>query len=142
MINSVRTPAGIRVGPTRRGNFYLAINRHQYFAPSRKNRWSKQFNHRHQFNILDQAEHSRWLDTKENLWGIALGLLEIGVNQECIAKFPKRPNDNDDWHGYPVSALDRNRELEHLPSTELVSQWFDAGLIDEFQQGLINRGKV
>jgi hypothetical protein len=61
---------------------------------------------------------------------------------ERIALFRRPSNDPDPWHGYPVSAADPKRELEHRPEPELVERWMAAGLISRFDAARINRGRV
>lgn len=136
------TTSGVRVGPTSAGNHYLARDDHQHFAHSSRNRWNDQYLPLAQFELLEAAESNGWSDSRSHLWAVASDLAEIGVDGERIAKFPERANHADDWHGYPVSALDPKRVHEHRPEPELVSRWYDVGLITEVQRARIKRGKI
>ncbi len=136
------TSAGVRIGPTAAGNHYLARDDHQHFAHSARNRWNAGCLPPEQFKLLEAAESNGWSDSRAHLWAVASGLEEIGTDGERIAKFPERANLADDWHGYPVSALDPKREYEHRPEPDLVSLWFNSGLISETQRARIKRGKV
>ena len=136
------TPAGVRVGPTTRGSFYLARNDHQHYATPQRNRWNRQYRPPAQFVVLDDAERYSWMDSSQNLWGVSPGLPVLGTQDERIAKFPARSNPSDHWHGYPVSALDPGREFSHRPDPEIVSKWHSKGYIDERQRARIKRGKI
>ena len=136
------SPDGLRVGPTALGNTYLARYDHQHSATSQRNRWAQHCRPQAQFDILNDAETRSWMDTKCNLWGVSNGLTVLGTNGERIAKFPARSNPHDDWHGYPVSALDPGRALIHRPELTIVSKWHSDGYITEVQRARIKRGKV
>lgn len=136
------TASGVRVGPTSAGNHYLARNDHQHFAHPARNRWSEGCLPLAQFELLEEAESNDWSDSKSHLWAVGRDFLEIGAEGERIAKFPRRQNPSDDWHGYPVSALDRRRAHEHRPEPELVSLWYENGLITEVERARIKRGKI
>jgi len=59
-----------------------------------------------------------------------------------MAKFPHPANPTDDEHGYPVSALDSKRSIQHRPPSAVIDQWLSAGLVDADQAELVRRGKV
>jgi hypothetical protein len=140
--STVATPAGVRIGPTAAGSHYLARNDHQHFAAPGRNRWGATCLPPDQYALFESAEQGDWSDSRSHLWAVAPGLAVIGLEGQRVSKFPARANSTDDWHGYPVSALDPKREFEHRPEPKLVSRWFEAGLIDARQRALINRGKV
>lgn len=136
------TASGIRVGPTSGGNHYLARDDHQHFAHSARNRWNDRCLPLKQFELLEAAESNGWTDSRSHLWAVGTDFQEIGTDGERIAKFPERANHADDWHGYPVSALDPKRAHEHRPEPELVSRWYESGLITQVQRARIKRGKI
>lgn len=142
MTTTTPSQAGVRVGPTACGSFYLARDDHQHFASPQRSRWVQHCRPYDQFRILDDAESRSWTDGHSNLWGVSIGLTVLGTNGERIAKFPARSNPHDDWHGYPVSALDPGRSLIHRPESTIVSQWHSDGYINEVQRARIKRGKV
>lgn len=142
MPSSYSSQAGVRVGPTTLGSFYLARDDHQHYSTPQRNRWNSQYRPADQFAVLDDAEHHSWRDSSQNLWGVSPGLPVLGTQGERIAKFPARSNLSDDWHGYPVSALDPGREFLHRPDPDIVTDWHSNGYIDERQRARIKRGKI
>ena len=88
------------------------------------------------------AEANGWRDSRPQLWGLKPNLDEIGVDGRALAKFPDPTNLTDPWHGYPVSARDPKRQLEHTPERTLVDEWRDSGLISAVQAARMKRGKV
>jgi hypothetical protein len=89
-----------------------------------------------------QSDDNDWYDSRPHLWGLKTHLPAIGQDGERIALFRCPQNPGDSWHGYPVSAADKNRELAHRPETALVDRWLTAGMISDFEAARIKRGRV
>jgi hypothetical protein len=134
------TPAGIRYPAQAGASAYLCRYDHRPNAAGWRNKWCGLPDE--EYVVFVDAEINDWRDARPQLWGLVRGLTPIGTVGECIAKFPEVANSGDDWHGYPVSALDPRHELEHRPETDLVNRWRRADLITDRQASRIKRGKV
>jgi len=119
---------------------YLCRNDHRPTATPERNRWS--LPPQGEYGVFLDAEAKKWRDSRPQLWGLVLGLPEIGLEGRRLAKFPDVQNAADPWHGYPVSAQDPRREIEHRPEPALVDLWRKANLITDTQAARIKRGKV
>lgn len=132
--------AGIRFDPIGSTPGYISMNQHRGGARRVRNRWSVPPTAEY---LVFQTSHSaHWTCPNGHLWGIQAGLKQIGLNEECVAKFPRPSNATDDRHGYPVSAQDHKRHWEHRPPPALTSEWKSSGLISDFQKKRIDNGKV
>lgn len=136
------TSAGKLYPATDVNSAYISRKDHRPFATSNRNRWATRVSPDSEYVIFCEAETNNWTDQRPHLWGVEQGLVELGTNGERIAKFPHRQNPQDAAHGYPVSALDPKREIEHRPQPPLVRRWREADLIDDVQAARINRGKI
>jgi hypothetical protein len=136
------TSSGLYFPETTTRSAYLSLNKHR-LAGGPGNKWDgSRCPVACEYEIFCQSEDNSWRDSRPPLWGLRKGLPQIGTNRERLAKFPARQNQTDPWHGYPVSALDHRREIEHRPEPALVRRWREAGLIDDVGEARINRGKV
>lgn len=136
-------PAGLQFGPTPKGKRYLSRNDHRSFSRDfRRNRWAASCPPHEEYGIFLQADNNDWYDSRPHLWGLKPHLPVIGTKGERIALFRSPMNNADPWHGYPVSAADRNRELAHRPESPLVDRWLAAGLLSDFEALRIKRGRV
>jgi hypothetical protein len=135
------TPAGILFAASSTCPAYLSRNDHRHWSTDRRNKWAKTCPPATEHAIFTDAYTNDWRDQRPHLWGLLEGLPAIGADGERLAKFPATRG-NTPWHGYPVSALDHNRQVEHTPQPALVRRWIDAGLVTEPQGARIRRGKV
>jgi len=135
--------AGLEFGPTPSGKMYLSRNDHRCFSTdSRRGHWADDFPPLDEFELFAQADAADWQDSRPHLWGIRRGLVALGKDNERIALFRCPSNAPHPWHGYPVTATAPGRELAHRPEPPLVRRWVESGLIDAFQAGRVNRGRV
>lgn len=135
-------PAGLLFPVSGSNSSYLSRDDHRSVADGLRNKWDKSCPPRREYDVFCQAEDNGWRDNRPQLWGLEVGLRQLGKSGERSAKFPDPSNATDWWHGYPVSARDPKRAIEHRPKPELVRRWTDLGLISEVQRARINRGKV
>ncbi len=136
-------PSGVEFGPTGSGKRYLSRNDHRNFSKDpRRNKWAKACKPTEEYSIFVQADASGWRDSRPHLWGVQSGLAVLGEDGEAIALFRDSNHPDLPWHGYPVSATDPKRELEHRPEPALVEIWLSSGVISAPQAARINRGKV
>lgn len=135
--------AGLTFGPNGTGKTYLSRKDHWYTSSDRRrNKWAKSCQPPDEYSLFCDADTHSWYGTGVHLWGLRKGLLKIGTTGERIALFRAPANATDPWHGYPVSARDPQRELEHRPDPELVQRWLEEYYIDSVDAARINRGKV
>lgn len=121
---------------------YLSRRDHWANAAGNRNKWDHSCPPPCEYEVFCAAEDAGWRDSRPQLWGIKPRLAILGLEERCLAKFPDPPNALDPWHGYPVSAMDRRRDLVHRPEPDLVDRWVAAGVIDEWDGARIKRGKV
>lgn len=133
------TAAGFRFTPQAGIPGYVCRNDHRPHAGPARNRWS--ISPDEEWSVFAEA-HLRGVSSRLPLWGLKPDLAVIGLEERRIAKFPHVSNPHDDWHGYPVSARDPKRELEHRPPTQVTKLWLDLCLITLTQKARIDRGKI
>lgn len=138
--SSRATPSGVLFNAVGVTPAYLSRTDHRSVARGSRNKWK--IIARDEYDVFCASHTNSWLCSKEHNWGLRPGLAEIGTNGECIAKFPRPSNPADERHGYPVSAGDRRRELEHRPPVPVTADWRARGLITDSQKARIDRGKV
>jgi hypothetical protein len=134
--------AGVTFAATDQNSAYVARNDHQHWANPVRNRWATTCPPPSQYEIFCDAEDNDWRDSRPALWGLRPDLPILGTNKQRLAKFPEPPNDDDAWHGYPVSCWDENSFNAHVPEESLLDRWFEAGLITDTQRSRIRRRKV
>lgn len=142
MTSPKATTAGILFASTSTNSAYLSRKDHQPFSTDRRNKWAPSCPPPDEREVFCDAETEGWRDTRPQLWGIKQDLQVLGLEDRRLAKFPDPSNTSDPWHGYPVSALDPKREIEHRPDSELVDRWVACGLISKQQASRIKRGKI
>lgn len=135
-------PSGIHFPALNSCDPYISLSKHRPSSGGRDNKWSSSIKPSDEYLIFKRSFMSRWLDPTGHLWGLQNNLVTIGSNGERLAKFPRRANESDPWHGYPVSALDQNRRYQHCPPPALISEWIDRQIVSESQGARIRRGKV
>lgn len=139
----LQTPAGLLFDADPPNSAYLSRTDHRSFADGGRNKWSTTCPPPEEYAVFCDAEVNVWRDSRPQLWGLKPNLPEIGLDGRSLAKFPDPTNPAvDPWHGYPVSARDHKRQLEHTPESSLVDRWLALGLISPVQAARIKRGKI
>lgn len=134
------TPAGIRFEAAGQTPAYISMHQHRQGGHQSRNRWSA--SPVEEYALFATSHTAQWTCQERHNWAVSHGLMPIGTNDECVAKFPRPSNSDDDRHGYPVSAQDHKRQWEHRPPPDLTSAWVASGLISELQKNRIDKGKV
>ena len=135
-------PSGVQFPATGGCDPYLSLTKHRPTSKGPGNKWAASVLPRDEYSIFSRSFVNGWQDDSGHLWGVEQDLVAFGSNGECLAKFPRRSNVHDPWHGYPVSATDPKRSREHRPAPSLVRCWIDADVISKPQGARIRRGKV
>ena len=122
---------------------YLSLAKHRHNAANDANKWGQHISADRERRIFSNSRVESWADDEGHYWGACDGLALLGVDpKHRYAKFPKTSNDTDDRHGYPVSARDRRREVEHTPPNSVVTQWEKMELISRREAIAIMRRKI
>lgn len=123
---------------------YLSIAKHRHRSSHpTANKWARWITPDKERRIYSVSRSKKWTDEDGHHWGVCENLPVLGLeNRHRYAKFPQVTAIHACAHGYPVSALDRRREIEHKPPREIVCQWRDQGIISKREANLIMRGKI
>lgn len=116
------TPAGHEYGPTVNGKMYLSVFKHRGKSSQHKSIWSSAISPDMEYGIFCSSDESDWCDQNQNYWGVLeKGKKILGERGEYICKFPRTSNQQDPWHGYPVSPKENGPS--DTPPDSLVEQW-------------------
>lgn len=122
---------------------YLAIAKHLYRSRSDANRWRKEVRPDDQRRVFSVSYQNAWREVEGDLWGACKDLPQLGAEtRQRLARFPAPANKGGDEHGYPVSALDPKRSVQHRPPSAVIDAWRTAGVVSDEQAELLRRGKV
>ena len=125
-------------GPTKNSNYYYPIHYHNKTAKDNpdKTKWCLKKNE--QYEVFRLSDESKWIcDDNNGLFGILNdGNVLLGTSEERLSYFPKPTNENDDWHGFPVSSG------EFEPSKKLVEKWHKDEIISYRMKIKILKGVI
>lgn len=139
------TPAGLEYGPTANGKMYLSVYKHRGSGSRRdKNMWSSDISHDTEYDIFCFADEHNLYDNSWNYWGVwEKGQAILGEKGERVSKFPSTSNQQDPWHGYPVSLVEERRR-KALPRDFdlLVENWIRDEIITKEVGRKIQKEKI
>lgn len=130
---------GHHFGPTSNGKFYVSLNYHRKSGNPQKAIWDVSPDY--EFETFKEADEKDWYDTSDSYWGIRDdGRAVLGSRGERLCKFPNPSNPNDEWHGYPVSPLERGPA--DAPPKALVDHWHQQQVISKTTHRRIMQKKI
>ncbi len=140
-IRGIRERSGIRFPSTPKGKGFISVFHHRGAGhPSHKSVWLKDVRPADEYGIFWSADCGDWRDSAGNYWGIKdRGNAELGTRGQRLCFFPLTSNASDDWHGYPLSPADDDRDP---PPDELILRWETAGVITRTWARRLERGIV
>lgn len=116
-------------GPTERGDYYTSKEDHRRTAKKKKGktRWAieegKEFG---VFKFANEGYDNWFCETNNCIFSIIdNGSVVLGEGGEIVAKFPNDRNQNEPWHGYPVTT----EESQNRPSTEVLDKLYEEKII-------------
>jgi hypothetical protein len=129
-------------GPTLKGHRYQPISYHSRTArprrKSNKSRWSIREDHEYEvFRLADEPAPWWYCADSDALFSVVdHGTVQLGLDGERIAKFPRPTNAPDPWHGFPVLSEDSS------PGERLLDLWIKTAVIPEHVRRKIEAGKL
>ena len=125
-------------GPTTNDSFYHPVHYHNPTAKKKPNKTRWVLKQNEQYEVFRVSDEGKWSCSKnDGLFSILEnGEIVLGENEERLSFFPKPKNNNDPWHGFPITSG------EYEPSDDLVDKWFEDKIIDERLQIKILRGEL
>ena len=126
------TSAGHEYGPTVNGKMYLSLSYHRgKGSKADKHTWCIPPDT--EYGIFHNSDKHNLHDGNRNYWGVLeTGKATLGTNGERLSIFPCTSNDQDPWHGYPVSPLEERKRNPLPPDFDLlVEKWIKEKVIDK-----------
>jgi len=125
-------------GPTSNKNFYKSVYYHQKKAIRMKGKTQWNIEEDEEFGVFKCADENKWLCIKNNaLFSIInMGKEILGKAGERLAMFRVPVNDDNLWHGFPVSSQ------EHRPSSELLDHWQSNNIVSRPVRMRIERSQL
>lgn len=118
-----------KYGPTSRGDYYYSKEDHRRTAKTKKGKTRWIIEEGEEFDVFRIANEAYdiWYCIENNCIFSLVdeAKVELGTDGERIAKFPNDRNENEPWHGYPVSTA----ESQNRPSTEVLDKLYEEKLI-------------
>ena len=121
--------------------YYTVVSYHRNSSLQNKSKWT--ISRLDEFNCFAYSEEKEWLINHQG-WGVIPDgnkLIELGKNSESeklyISKFVDS-EENNIWHGYPA---DYRRNTQDIPTTQILTNWYNDGLIKKHHILKIKRGK-
>jgi len=138
----VATISGVLFGPNGSGKSYISLYSHRGTGSSRyKHQWVSLIPPLMEFSIFCTADTANWRDPSGHYWGLYnSGATVLGTRGERLCKFPKNTNENNPWHGYPVSP--REDGDKDAPPDMFVENWIAHGVVSKIIGRRIQRRKV
>ena len=122
---------------------YISTKKHRHSTTNDHNKWRKGVNAVSQQKIAAIAVVGRFSAPDGSHWGACESLPTLGTEpRQRMAFFPPPKNPNDPEHGYPISALDPKRLVEHTPPIAVIDGWREAGIVSEIDAIRLSRGKI
>lgn len=126
----LRTENGDMVfGLTSARTEYKSMLYHRRPIIPEKTLWHSTVSQLEESQLFEEAEDKVWLDNDGNHWWTSKDLgREVGSQGELCAFFPKRSNQTDPAHGYPVTG---HRHAKRAVPNDVARAWVKSEVIRE-----------
>lgn len=145
---TVQPDGSVLVAEHKGGPAYLATPKHRAgagasYTPGPPNKWLATIKPDAQRRIFSVGHSKAYVDSNGTFWGACVGLPQLGLGKyQRYAKFLAPKNTGEPFHGYPVSATDPKRTIEHKPPAEILTAWTSSGVLPKRDALLILKGKL